>query len=87
MPLNNFVQQYTVTATATALANNPVYTSVFLTAKSTNTGIVYVGFSSAVSSSNGYPLEKGTSVVLKPGNTDAIYIVGTASDVVSAIGS
>ncbi len=87
MALNNFVQQYTVTASATALSNNPVFNQMTLTAKSTNTGIVYVGFSSSVSSSNGYPLEKGTSVVLKPGNADAVYIVGTASDIVSAIGS
>lgn len=87
MALNNFVQQYTVTITATALANQPVFNQVTVTAKSTNTGIVYLGFSSSVSSSNGYPLEKGQSVVLKPGNTDAVYVVGTANDILSTIGS
>ena len=84
---NSFVQQYTVTASAVALANNPVFNTVTFTAKSTNTGIVYLGFSSGVTSSNGYALEKGTSVTLSIANTNQVFVVGTASDVLSLIGS
>lgn len=84
---NSFVQQYTVTAPATALASNQVFNTVTFTAKSTNTGIVYLGFSSGVTSSNGYALEKGTSVTLRIANTNQVFVVGTASDVLSVIGS
>ena len=84
---NSFVQQYTVTASAVALADHQVINSVTISAKSTNTGIAYLGFSSGVTSANGYPLEKGTSVTLRIANTNQIYVVGTASDVVSTIGS
>ena len=84
---NSFVIQYTVTATATALANNQVFNTVTFTAKSTNTGAVALGFSSTVTTSTGYLLEKGTSVTLRIANTDQVYVVGTASDILSVIGS
>lgn len=81
--------QQAVTADAAALSSNPVIVSVTITAPGTNTGDVYIGNSSGVSSSTGYILEKGESVTipLRDGNTDAIYIVGTADDVVGVAGN
>ena len=87
MAFNNTAQQYTVTATATHLPASPVLNQVTLTAKSTNSGVVYLGFSASVTSSNGYALEKGTSVTLKVADNSSIYVVGTASDILSTIGS
>lgn len=84
---NSFVQQVVVSATAQQLAANQVFDSITLTAKSTNTGVVYIGFSSGVTSSNGYALEKGTSVKMRIANANQIWIIGTASDVFSVIGS
>jgi hypothetical protein len=84
---NAFVQQYTMTAGAVALASNPVFNQVTLTAKSTNTGIVYVGLSSSTSSANGYALEKGASVTVKVANANQLFVIGTAADILSVIGS
>jgi len=77
--------QETVAATSTQMPNIPTQQQVTFTAKSTNTGIVYIGTSSTVSSANGYALEKGTSVtfVIGVGNTNQFYYIGTASDVLS----
>lgn len=87
MAFNPFAQQVTISGTAAQLNANPVFNSVTLTAKSTNTGNVAIGFSSAVTTGNGYLLEKGNSVTIKVPNANAIYVVGTASDVLSVIGS
>ncbi len=84
---NSFAFQYVVTASAVALAANQVFNTVTFAAKSTNTGSVYLGFSSTVDSTHGYILEKGTSVTLRIANTDQVYVIGTASDVLSVIGS
>ena len=82
--------QYTVTATETALPSAPLQKQITFSAKSTNTGITYIGTSSGVSSSNGYPLEKGTSVTFKLGgnsNANIFFIVGTASDILGYAGT
>jgi hypothetical protein len=84
---NSFVQQVVVSATAQQLAANQVFDSITLAAKASNTGVVYIGFSSGVTSSNGYALDKGLSVKLRIADASQIWIVGTASDVFSAIGS
>ena len=85
---HNFVMfQETVSASAQQLPNSQIFNNVTLMAKSTNVGIVYIGNSSAVSSTTGYPLEKGTSVSIKVDNLNQIFYVGTAADVFSVIGS
>ena len=84
---NTFVIRYTVTASAVALAANQVFSSVTFTAKSTNTGSVFLGFSSIDSATTGYELEKGQSVTLRIANTDQVFVFGTAADILSVIGS
>jgi hypothetical protein len=76
--------QETVAATATQMPNLPTQSQVTFYAKSSNTGTTYIGTSSAVSSSNGYPLEKGTSITFITGvsNTNQFWYIGTASDVI-----
>ena len=80
--------QLTISGSAQQLASNRVNTSVTLTAKSTNTASIEVGNSSAVSTSNSFILEKGQSITLPlaNGNTNSIYVIGTANDILSVIG-
>ena len=85
--MNFITLQETVGATEQQLPANPVVNSITLKASSTNTGTVYIGNSSGVSSSNGYALEKGDLVTLKLADTSQVFYVGTASDVLSVIGS
>lgn len=83
-----FQQAVTTTATAQQLPSNAVVNSVTIFAKSTNTANVSVGVSSATSATVGYLLEKGTFLTLpiRAGNTNSIWITGTAADVVSVAG-
>lgn len=83
---NTIALQETVAASAAALPNTPVFDGVTLYAPSTNTGTVYLG-ASTVTTANGYPLEKGTSVSFKGANLNQVSFVGTASDVLGIFGS
>ena len=84
---NTIALQETVSASAVQLPNTQVFDEVTLYAASGNTGTVYLGNASTVSSSNGFPLEKGTSVKFKGANLNSIYYVGTASDKLGVFGS
>lgn len=81
--------QLAATGSAQNLANHPIVSSVTLTAKSTNTANIAVGNASTVSQSTGYLLEKGQSITLalRSGNTNSIWIEGTAADVISVVGT
>jgi len=74
-----------VTNTAVQLGSNTV-SGVNVQALSTNTNSVYVGDSS-VTTSNGFELQPGQATSVAIGNTNALYINGTASDGVCFIGS
>jgi hypothetical protein len=84
-----FQQAITTTGTAQQLPSNAVVNSVTTFAKSTNAANVSVGVTSGTSATVGYLLEKGTFVVLpiRAGNTNSIWIEGTAADVVSVAGA
>jgi hypothetical protein len=83
--------QIIVAASAAQVPSNAIQSQVTFTALSGNTGITYIGTTSSVSSSNGYPLEKGTSVTFQvvgnKANTNQFWTVGTASDKVGIAGS
>ena len=81
--------QVAITGSAQQLAANPIVNSVTLTAKSTNTAAIEITAATNSSTTTGYILEKGTSVSipLKNGNTNQIFVFGTASDVLSVIGA
>ena len=75
-----------VTDTAQQLPANAGLKSFTIAAKSGNTAAIAIGDSSAVAGSTGFLLAPGQSVTLPGGNT-GLFVVGTAGDVVSAIGA
>ena len=79
--------QVAATGAAQNLPSNSVNNQVTITAKSTNTANIAIGDSATVSQSNGYLLEKGQSITLtlRSGNTNSIWVEGTAADVISVV--
>jgi hypothetical protein len=77
-----------VTNTAQQLPSNPTGRGVTLLAKTGNTADIAVGNSSAVTTATGALLHSGIPVLFEDvnGNTNALWIVGTAGDVISVIG-
>ena len=81
--------QITATGSAQQLPSHPIITGpITLTAKSGNTAAIAIGTTSAVTGSTGYLLPAGQSVTLnlQSGNTNQLWINGTANDVLSVIG-
>jgi len=80
-----------ITGTAVQLGSNALSNGVILTAKSTNTAIIVVGGASVANTvdgtGNGYLLAAGASVSFAVSNSNALYINGTAGDIVSFAGS
>lgn len=80
-----------VTGTRVQLANNVLSNGVILSALSTNATSITVGGSGVTNTvdgtGNGYILEPGGSVSFAVTNTNALYVNGTAGDIVSFAGS
>lgn len=70
--------QQAVTATATALSSNSTH-SFCVKAPVTNGLTVYLGTSSAVTTSSGFPLEPGIVACYQASNTNLIYVVATST--------
>jgi len=85
-PATIYSAQQTVTASAVALAAQALVNGIIITAATTNTGTTYVG-SATVTAGNGYALIPGQSVSYGVSNTNAVYIIGTASDKVYVTGN
>lgn len=85
------VGQYKLTSSAVQLASNVLTNGVIFTAKSTNTGNIFLGGASvnttADGTGNGYILEPGASTSAAITNTNVYYAIGTANDVLSWVGS
>jgi hypothetical protein len=83
--------QVTIASTGVAqqLPANPLGIGYTFSAPSSNAQSVVAGNSSAVTSSTGYIISKGTSspFVQFQGNTNSLWVVGTAADVISLIGT
>ena len=71
--LGNGVQNVTTAGTAVQLASSNAIKSITIRAKSTNTGIIYVG-TSTVSSANGFQLSSQETVSLDIANISTIWI-------------
>ena len=88
-----FVSQakISVTGTRVQLGSNVLSNGVIITALSTNTAKMTVGGSAVTNTvdgtGNGYILEAGSSSSFAVSNTNALYINGTAGDIVSYAGS
>ena len=79
--------QQTLTTSAAALPSQALANGVVITAKTTNTGTVYVG-PSGVTTATGYPLPAGQSISYAINNLSSIYIIGTnGTDVVAFTGN
>jgi hypothetical protein len=87
MALVAFQVTCAATGVAQQLPSNPVLNSVTIKARGSNVANISVGSSSAVVATTGYVLEKTQSVTipLRSGNTNEIWVVGTAADVLSII--
>ena len=80
-----------VTGTRIQLPGNVLVKGVIITAKSTNVNAIYVGSNTVNNVGDGtglgYILEPGASVSAAVGNTNNLYVNGTAGDIISFIGS
>ena len=85
-PTTIYSAQQTVTASAVALTSQALSNGLVIKAKSSNAGTVYVG-PSTLTTANGYALAPGESISYGVTNASAVWIVGTASDVVYITGS
>lgn len=73
--------QYTVGTSAVLLTPTPLINRSSLSIKviTTSTNIIYIGNSSGVTSSTGYPLFNGDSIQLDLKQTQSIYAIASAS--------
>jgi hypothetical protein len=79
--------QLTATGTAQQLPSNPVLNSITLAGKAGNAAAISVGSTAAVTASTGFLLGAGVTVTIpcRSGNTNEVWIIGTANDVLSII--
>jgi hypothetical protein len=86
-----YSDQQVVTASAVALTAQALVNGLTLRAKATNTGSVFVGPAGVnttdTGSGNGFALLPGAAISLAVSNASAVFIVGTASDIVYVIGN
>ena len=78
------------TATAQQLPSNLITQGLLmLAAKSGNAANIAIGTSSSVTATTGYLLESGNSaqINLHGSNTNELWIIGTAADVLSVLGN
>ena len=87
-PINGQAQ---MTGSAFALPSHALLNGVILTAKSTNAAPIEIGIVGVTATvdgtGNGYILEAGASMSWAVSNTNSIFVIGTASDVLSFAGS
>lgn len=85
------IGQDKISASAVQLPTAALVNGVIFTAKSTNTGNIFIGGSGVTTTAdgtgNGYILEPGNSVSAAVTNLNLFYVIGTANDVLSWIGS
>lgn len=86
-----YADQQVVTASAAALTAQALTNGLTLRAKSTNVGAVFVGAAGVTAtdtgSGNGFALLPGAAISLPVSNASAVYIIGTANDIVYVIGA
>lgn len=85
-PSTIYSNQYTVTASAASVGSQALSNGVVITAKSSNTGVTYIG-PSGVTTGTGYALSSGQSISYAVTNLSAIFAIGTASDILYITGN
>lgn len=91
-PTSGYTAQKAVTASPAALTSQALTNGLVIKAKSTNSGIVFVGGATVNTTydgtGNGYPLEAGEAVSFGVTNANALYVIGTVvGDVISVAGN
>jgi len=86
---NNFLTgQFLVGVTAVQLPSNSLKNSVNVKSSESNTGIIYVGNSNAVTTTTGYELSAGESITLPINNSNLIYLISDSTNqIISYIAS
>lgn len=80
--------QQNVGLTVTQLSSNTLKNSICIKASNSNTGIIYIGNSNLLTTSNGFALEAGECITLPITNSNLIYLVSdSASQNISYIAS
>ncbi|MBW4039197.1 MAG: hypothetical protein HIU91_10045 [Acidobacteria bacterium] len=84
----SFQQSIAVSGTAQNLPNNHIVRSVTIAAPSTNAAAIVLGNAPTVTATTGYLLQQGQSVrlIIHGGNTNSLWALGTAGDVLSVAG-
>lgn len=77
----------TTTATAQQLPANALQLGGTFKAKTGNTAAISISPAPGVSATSGFLLEAGATVEFAGNNTDQLYVVGTAADVISFLGN
>tara|TARA_B100000073_G_C23528259_1_gene490926 strand:+ start:273 stop:563 length:291 start_codon:yes stop_codon:yes gene_type:complete len=80
--------QTTVGTSAAALASSAPADSLTFLADAANGATVFIGNSSSVTTSNGYPLAAGSAITLKISNSNLVYAIsGSSNQKLHTIGS
>lgn len=86
-----YAAQQVITAAAAALASQALINGVVIRAKSSNVGSVFVGGSTVTAtddgSGNGFAVPPGATLSLPVGNANAVYVIGTAGDIIYVTGN
>ena len=86
---NNFLTgQVIIGLTAVQLPSNALKNSINIKSSDSNTGILYVGSSNAVTTATGYELSAGESITLPINNSNLIYLISNSTNqIISYIAS
>lgn len=86
-----YADQQVVTASAVALTAQALINGLAIRAKASNVGSVFVGGASVTATDdgtgNGFALPPNATLSLPVGNASAVFIIGTAGDVVYVTGN
>lgn len=86
-----YADQQVVTASAVALTAQALINGLAIRAKASNVGSVFVGGANVTATDdgtgNGFALPPNATLSLPVGNASAVFIIGTAGDVVYVTGN
>ena len=77
---NSFItDQQTIGLSVVQLSSNTLKNSICIKASSSNTGIIYVGNSNSLTTTNGFELNAGECITLPIINSDLVYLIANSS--------
>lgn len=86
-PTTGVAAQVSVGLTAVQLPANAILRSFMVKSNNGNTGTIYAGYSSSVTTSNGFEIGAGEVIKLELNNTNLIWLIAnTAGQTISLLG-